>query len=635
MNMLKDLTIREQMLYLITTVMLSIVGSTVFVFYSFSNIESEYNALQEKSIAGSMYALEIEKDLNYISRTSRDILLGNDYKGNMEKLRKRSITIKENFHKLSKISDTHSEALIKHAKESTFSFLDQTHALLSSLTNEQIQSDTKGIYSRYKKEITPYADASRKDFEKVIALKQQELKQSSSDMHQEIFNYKMIVLVLGTLVAIVLLFFSSKIQKSVIGAIKNFTTTIHHVAHGDFSEITIDTDARTEFGQMGNSLKMLISQITLFISRINESIESSTHGDFSKPLSSDGMHGEFNHAIGMVQSSIIIMQEQENKKQRDALNSELSQLSVKVTESLNVIQDDLNHNIQSLKEVTHATKEASSLANSSRDTIEIIIEELQSLTEKVQQNNDAIASMATRTQEISLVISLITDIADQTNLLALNAAIEAARAGEHGRGFAVVADEVRKLAERTHKATGEIVVSINSLKQDMNEIERSAEEMNHVVDGSSHKIERFGNTLIQLSESSSRIVTDSYMMENRVFIVMAKIDQILYKSRAYNSLMQCEPMQNIVEAENTILGQWYRNEGERRFGKTTNYGAIHGQLKQVYSNANYNLALVSKRNISHCLEHKHDILTHFTNMESASGEVFESLDNLLIEGRTL
>jgi len=312
------------------------------------------------------------------------------------------------------------------------------------------------------------------------------------------------------------------------------------------------------------------------------------------------------------------------------LNYELSQLSVNVTESLSVIQDDLNNNIQDLKEVTGATRSAAELANDSRDTISIIINELNMLNEKVSNNNDAIGHITSRTKEINSVIQLITDIADQTNLLALNAAIEAARAGEHGRGFAVVADEVRKLAERTHKATGEISVSINSLQQDMSEIQTSAEEMNEVVERSSSSIINFEGTLVQLNEGSSQIVHSSHRMENTTFVILAKIDHILYKARAYNSVMLCDQQLEAVDSHQCRMGKWYDNEGKERFGRTNSYSLMKDPHAVVHTNANKNLAFIDGGE-ERMLTHSSEIVSNFKEMENASDRLFSLLDNMLSE----
>ncbi|MFZ3053466.1 MAG: methyl-accepting chemotaxis protein [Sulfuricurvum sp.] len=630
---LQDMSIKKRMNYLVSAATMSVIGAAVFVYFAFSSLESQYSELQEKTISGAMNALEIEKDLNYISRTSRDIMLGGDYNKNIDKLEKHIDKIHTVFIELDKsASEPAEQQLIMDAKESTSAFLDNSLTMMKSLDAATISSNSTTIYAKYKKELTPYADASRDKFEKVVELKEAKLKTASESLHSQITFYKFFVLMTGFAVAIVIFIFASMISSSITIAIEKFTRIIASISEGNFKQTSVNAPEGTEMGIMGNALGQLITQIQNLIHQINTSISGATKGDFSHTLSSVGMHGEFVDAIENVSTSIAVMRVQDQKKRRDSLNSELSQLNVKVTESLSVIQENLQNNIQDLKAVTSATTTAAVLANDSRDTISIIINELNMLNEKVSNNNDAIGHIASRANEINSVIQLITDIADQTNLLALNAAIEAARAGEHGRGFAVVADEVRKLAERTHKATGEISVSINSLQQNMSEIQTSAEEMNEVVARSSSSIISFEDTLVQLSEGSSNIVTSSHNMENSSFIILAKIDHILYKARAYNSVMVCDQKLIAMDAHQCRLGKWYDGEGKERFGKIGSYEQIKAPHAVVHQNANKNLTFIAQGE-ENLLNNSSEIISNFKEMENASEKLFVLMDNVLIESR--
>jgi len=631
--MFQNLSIKKKMNYLVAIATISIVFAAIFVFGAMSDLEKDYNHLYKNSMKAGLSTLIIEKNMNHVSRNDRDIMLGGPRDKDIAQIQANLATVQKEFAILESLQNSPEvQALVVKSKKSTLYFLNTAFKMMKSLTPEMIQNHKEEIYEKYHTTLTPPAEESRKYFKKLVKLKQDELAENSKSLQTKISFYKYLVLIAGLFVGLIVFIFSIIIRKSITSSIENFTELITYAAQGNFSKKCTDNRTDTELGIMGGHLADLLGHVQTLIEEINSTITKASKGDFSRKISSAGMEGEFVVAIDSVAKSIDFMQQQHTKALRDSFNSKLSVKSVNVSESLTVIQSDLKTNINSIKDITEATQSASNLANESRENIETVVGELHNLNEQASMNNTNIEDLAAQTSNITSVIELITDIADQTNLLALNAAIEAARAGEHGRGFAVVADEVRKLAERTHKATSEIAISIKSLQQGMSEIQESSESMKTTVDASTHKIEAFEGTLIELSNGSNKIVEHSYFMENSIFVVLAKIDHILYKSRAYNSLISLNKVLKAVDSHACNLGKWYDTEGKERFANTSAYAQMAAPHNIVHTNANNNLTYIDAANPEQeVLTHSDDIINSFDKMEAASQELFALLDQMLRE----
>ncbi len=425
---------------------------------------------------------------------------------------------------------------------------------------------------------------------------------------------------------IFILYVSHNVSKGITSAIDRFRGLIIRVNQGDL-DVVVDRRkvARNEMDEITAMLQSLVTVMKTLTERINTSVHKASEGDFSYELSTEGLEGDFAEAIKMVQNGISAMKDANNKQRIISFNSNVLSIG-SVGDGLSLIQEEIVSVIDELDTMHDNTQETSNQSTQSMAQVDRILNKLHSLVEHINDSNISIEGLNEKTNEITSVVDLIKDIAEQTNLLALNAAIEAARAGEHGRGFAVVADEVRKLAERTQKATSEITISINSMKQEASIVLDKSASMTALAEESSNAVDEFNTAMSLLNDNAMQMTKVVEDMGNRVFVVLAKIDHIIFKSEAYETISNGDTEKVFSKHTECRLGTWYDTSGKERFGHTASYKALVEPHKNVHDRVHDNMRYLTPSDIR--LENESKIIENFKSMEASSKELFELLDTM-------
>ena len=521
--MLKNMKIKTLLILAFAIICLSASTITFTSFFGFQFVTKDFGVLKDNTWPKTILANQIYKNINEIARAIRNVALLDD----KESIAKETGRINKAMSAIDGIIDKFNNMPLDAKEKQLITAIVDAKNKYKTVQEEALKITSEGkkkeVITFLIGKVRPIQAAYFNTVDEFLQYQNTGMEKSADTVGKTVKTIQGLTVLfaaIGTVIAILIAFFTIRI---ITHSLNKAVFIADKVGGGDFTgEILIDSN--NEMGQLLASLKGMVEKLKSAISVVKTT---------SQRLTEDSR--QLNISAKEISST---MEEQVAKSsQIAAASEEMSQTTIDIAKnSSNIAASATN---------------ASAVAKEGEHIVNKSVAEVATIAERVSESAELIKTLGERSKQIGNIVGVIKDIADQTNLLALNAAIEAARAGEQGRGFAVVADEVRKLAEKTTNATSEISEMIQSIQGEVNKAVMSTDHATAQVkvgvdlstqaggalikivgsvDGLHQMVEQIASATEEMSQVSDQISQDINTIAHSSKGILSRSEQISHSS---------------------------------------------------------------------------------------------------------
>jgi methyl-accepting chemotaxis protein len=574
--MLNNIRIGKKLTMAFALSIISLVFIIVLSFTGTSKVKNELDNISGDKFPKILWAHEISDQINVNARALRNIIIAPDqdiFNKEMKRLNETAVIVASLVDSLNRFANTDEEhAVINNLeKVRTEVYLPSKEKFITEINSGNKASASAMLFKEMRTSQQAYFNA----IDKLVEFEEKQMKIAGNTADSAVSTQNLLMTIVGAISIGLVLLFSMLITKSIVTPVVALNGAAIKVASGDL-DVSIEADRKDEIGILSSSfMKMtqnikdsnekLLLEKNSIAQKVEDAVRESekqksflsdsvnnmlaemdrfAEGDLTVNLETNDtgdigrLYDGFNRATNNIRNLLQKLMEavQATASSSTEISSSTEEMaagaqeqSTQTGEIAAAIEQMTKTIVETTRNASQAAvnaKKAGEIASAGGVTVDDTVHGIIRIADVVNKSSETVKQLGKNSDQIGEIIQVIDDIADQTNLLALNAAIEAARAGEQGRGFAVVADEVRKLAERTTKATKEIADMIKQIQKDTSEAVVQMKHGTEEVEKGKELAKKAGESLKEIISASVSVVDDINQVATASEEQSATADQI-------------------------------------------------------------------------------------------------------------